>query len=818
MFKSRQTSIRGDNPQASRPDSDGDSASATHTDPRRKRRRLTDDREDQSSPLPAACNQCRLRKVRCDRLQPECSNCRKSGIECNSSNTLKRVNHVKQLRDDFSNVLKQLSDVDHALSVLTEITRQITARPCSHAKNPDSPPHSHDALPLSTSGLLDFFQLPSREDQRNSQGMNKPLSETVQLGHGRERLYSYPAPLVLIKSLFHQAERLLPDLGQQGEDREGKRRNIAHKTQDTTVSETLQRKLRDFPFISIHQELVIHRDASPLTTPPRLMVNLFINGYLQNINSRTPIFNDEDLYDAIDAHYSDKELHDNGARALIINNVILLELSLEIKTGRASRPNSRVPNNDILPSFLRNCARAIGNLDSFKAPTIISLQALMTLTLVAQEFYSNGTAERVCQAACQVGRIMGIHRSKDHDQDKSADTRGRLFRILYAMDKTRVFMTGQPCDLHLFDSDQHIGPDRNRQGDDHPVSDAFDHLMTIWEEIYLNLYSSWAMRSAIDARLNQMRFVTRSICRFSQTHSKLLSLSSLNVTADTDLLRIELLYGYQVSRILILRCDHDNKQSSANMRDLARSSLGLILKVCKPTLTTARVALLARMFRRYPIVAFVELVAFHLSNHLIKDEFDSTALADILLLRGVCNQLQVLQYDNLTPSFYTHMSEGLVWAVEMLEALTETVARPSSPNPQEEQDGSSQQSNDDNRESAAESPCDASPDMFDACDSSRQGRQELSQLTLFHNENSFTTQSNKPTAEVTDPGFLGPNTEPLELISGHSSPIYQLSSSDFGAPQSQFELASGPFSNDVNWSTFNLDFLQGTFAQGSSWD
>ncbi|KAI0817874.1 hypothetical protein GGR55DRAFT_694067 [Xylaria sp. FL0064] len=817
MSNSRQASLRGDEPQAPRSDRDSDSTSTTCTDSGRKRRRLTDGRENQCDALPAACNQCRLRKVRCDRLRPECSNCRKGGIECSSSNTLKRVNHVKQLRDDFCNVLKQLSDVDHALGVLTEITRQITARPRSHAKNTNSP-HNHDPMPLSTSGLFDFLQLPSREDSHNSPSLNKPLSETVQLGHGRERLYSYPAPLVLIKSLFHQAERLVPDTRQQCEDHEIKRGSINGKTQDTVASETLQRKLRDFPFMSMLQELVIHRDTSPLTTPPRLMVNLFIDGYLQNINKRTPIFNDEDLYDAIDAHYSDEELQDNGARALIINSIILLELGLEIKTGRASRPNSRVPNNDILPSFLRNCDRAIGNLDSFKAPTIISLQALMTLTLVAEEFYSNGTAERVCQAACQVGRIMGIHRLKDHDQDQSADTRGRLFRILYALDKTRVFMTGQPCDLHLFDSDQNIGPDRSRQGYDHPISDAFDHLMTIWEEIYLNLYSLWAMRSGMDTRFNQIHFVARSINRFSQTHSKLLSLSSLKVAADSDLLRIELLYGYQVSRILILRCDHDNEQSSTSMRDLARSSLALILKVGKPTLTTARVALLARMFRRYPIVAFVELVAFHLNNHLVKREFDTQALADIALLRGVCNQLQILQYDNPTPSFYTRMSEGLVWAVEMLEALTETITRPPSPKSHEGQDVFSQQINDDTYGSAAESPYDASPDMFDACDSSSQDGQDLSRLTFSHNESSFTTQTSKRPIEFTGHGCFGPDPKPAELVCAPSSPNYQPSSSVFGGPQSQFELASAPFSSDVSWDTFNLDFLQGTFTQGSSWD
>ncbi|KAI1307787.1 hypothetical protein F5Y03DRAFT_116245 [Xylaria venustula] len=815
MFSFRQTSVGG-GPQSPRPDHDSDSASATRTDNSRKRPRLGDGREDQRDPLPAACNQCRLRKVRCDRLQPECSNCRKGGIECNSSSTLKRVNHVKELRDDFSNVLKQLNDVDHALGILTEITRQITVRPCSHTINPYSPPNfnttSPDALPPSTSGLINLSQLAGLDERRKSQAINTPLSETVQLGHGRERLYSYPAPLVLVKSLFHEAEKLLADSDQQNEDHEGDRGNFIH---DPAARAALQQKLEYFPFITMHRELVLQNDTSSLSTPPRLMVNLFVNGYLENINTRTPIFNDENLHNIIDAHYNDKELQDSGARALIINNIILLELSLEIKTGRASRPSSRIPNNDILPSFLRNCDRAISNLDIFKAPTIVSLQALMTLTLVAQEFYTNGIAERVTQAACQVGRIMGVHRSKENHQ---CETRARLFRVLYAMDKTRVFMTGQPCDLYLFDSDQDIGPDHNRQGDDHSVIDAFDHLMTIWEEIYLNLYSSGASRSDMSTRLNQMRFVASSINRFSQTHAKLLSPCSSSDTADTDLLRLELRYGYQVSQILILRCDQDDEQSLTKMRDLSRSSLEMILEVCQPPMTTARFALLSRIFRRYPVVAFVELAAFYLNNCVEKDEFDRMTLTDIALLRSVCDQLQLLHYDNLTHSFYTRLGEGLLWAVETLEALTEPLTRP--PSPKLHPQVFSQQIKDDSRITTAESSRVASPDMFDSrIASPSQENHGFSQLTASHHpENNFIAQSSRRSVEPSRPGYFAPQTEPVEFISVPSSPNYRLDSSLFAASQSQLELTSEPLPNDVNWGAFSLDFLQGTFAQGSRWD
>jgi hypothetical protein len=122
---------------------------------------------------------------------------------------------------------------------------------------------------------------------------------------------------------------------------------------------------------------------NPITTPPRLMVNLFVDGYLKHINPRTPIFDDAGLHHAIDAHYSDERPQEGRVWALIINNIVLLELGLEIQAARASHSNSRGMNDDILPSFLRNCDRAINNLDAFMVPSLVNVQALMTLVCIS---------------------------------------------------------------------------------------------------------------------------------------------------------------------------------------------------------------------------------------------------------------------------------------------------------------------------------------------------------------------------------------------------------------------------------------------------
>lgn len=65
---------------------------------KRPRLRQNDPQSSSSNLSLSACDQCRIRKVRCDRQQPDCSNCRKAGTACNQTSNFKRVNHTKQLQ------------------------------------------------------------------------------------------------------------------------------------------------------------------------------------------------------------------------------------------------------------------------------------------------------------------------------------------------------------------------------------------------------------------------------------------------------------------------------------------------------------------------------------------------------------------------------------------------------------------------------------------------------------------------------------------------------------------------------------------------
>ncbi|KAK8039546.1 hypothetical protein PG993_007957 [Apiospora rasikravindrae] len=794
-------------------DPDSDSASLARTaGGRRKRARSNDD-----TPA-AACDQCRLRKVRCDRGLPACSNCRKSGVDCSSNLSAKRVNHTKQLRDDFSVVLTRLDHVDTTLAALTRFIHQVAARPgCTgHNSNAPSSCYADDPVPLPTPE--DIHEPPNTPESAEPSASEDVAYDTVESDEGGERVYGYPAPRVLIKALLRQAVGPLLETDQHaerhGNGEGGEMPYIARALQDPHVRATLQQKVDEFPFRSRRPEAAVLGDFNSLTTPPRLLCNLFLEGYLKHINHRTPIFDDAELRSAIETHYNQEHPKENSAWALIINNVVLLELGLEIQATRASYSHSRGMNDDILPSFLRNCDRAIGNLNTFMVPNLANVQALMTLTLVAREFYSHNTAQRVCQAACQAGRTFGLHRSKAQlwgatgDYDYQSDTaRQRVFQVLYTMDKQRVFMTGLPCDLHMFDSDHR------------PFADAFGQLANLWEEIYLKLYTSRAARASAKTRARQVQQLSSSLEKYAKKHADSIPSTLGSRAEDIDPIKIELLYGFLVSQVLVLRCDRRNEKSQDRLRALARKSLNLILAVCKPPLTTPRLALLSSIVGNYPMVAFFELASYRLARLFKTGEIDAAAQGDISLLRAVCEHLQMPENDNLTHIFYARLKLGLGWALDLLETLGEALARTEA-----NDGGGCQQYLRASPTCHSKNPSSpAIPELLAGCPI-RLPTGEPAHLGLQPSRPGETTDFDVgDLAERTGFGFLTPirRSNSIELA---SRPLSS-SGCGFGLPPvpctmgslSQSELASDLMTGTSDWDNFDMEYFQGTFGPEATW-
>ncbi|KAI0171780.1 hypothetical protein GGR52DRAFT_439093 [Hypoxylon sp. FL1284] len=372
----------------------------------RKRPRLgRDDSQNSnpsSNPPPAvACDQCKSRKVRYDRRQPCCSSCMKTGVECSRKNDVKRENHAKILRNDFSSVLDRLDNIDETLIKLTTAFNESSHPLASSDSNP-SYEHAHehlDSLPLASNaqsshvGLGSVLVLPSSQPDLGQSTLEKTedprlsaedqyVTETVELEVG-ERAYKDPAALSLLVSV----SRRLASICHVGADITGD--NTGDKTgyrATSSIREMMLRQLECFPIRGKCNQPIISNDCQPVIAPPQLITRLFIDGYLRDINTRFPIFDEKHLRDAIDIHYSNAPADEQVVGSpwpIIFNNIALLELGQETQVTRwqagsagASSVSTCPLTDDLVSSLLYHCDRAFADLTAYMRPSLLHVQAL----------------------------------------------------------------------------------------------------------------------------------------------------------------------------------------------------------------------------------------------------------------------------------------------------------------------------------------------------------------------------------------------------------------------------------------------------------
>ncbi|KOC13248.1 C6 transcription factor [Aspergillus flavus AF70] len=627
--------------------------------------------DNTSSP---ACNQCRTRKIRCDRQQPKCSNCRRADVECDFATTPKRVDRTKQLLNDFSGVVARLDRVDNSLAKLSEQLQQQQPCRCSHSPVPsqvDNPWGASEPAAIYTTYTpksSTSCRSPHLMEVDGSEDCDPeiPNGDLVDFDQGGQRLLDYPAALSLFKNLQRQITRWLTKDVPQGSELW---QVIA---QQPGFKASLEYQLEQFPFGGLCHEPVIVSDHRPISTPPRYLLELSLDGFLRHINIHTPIFDDSSLGKAIDTHYQSLSAGTGDAWALTFTNIIILTVALDARVARATASHLVSMNDDMLPSFLKNCDRALADLNRFTAPCLINVQVLLTLALVAREFYGSVVFEKVCQAVCQVARSTGLHRAhgaRSMRWEKMPE-RERLFWVVYTMDKQRAFLTGQPCDLYLFDSDIQLRSCGERAPFPLRLNAAYVHMMTIWEQIFINLYSSRAVFAGAADRSRQVQQLWGSLNEWNIKYHALLSSPILEKMADLAPMQLELKYCFMVSQVLVHRCDR-NARSQQRYRDPARSALKLIAQVAGDhrSITLARCAVLARMFRNYPLVAVHDLFSFCLTV----GEPDSTE--DGQLIHETRRHLELLHYADFPQAYFARLEVGLKWCTDMLDTIKDCLSR-----------------------------------------------------------------------------------------------------------------------------------------------
>ena len=200
--------------------------------------------------------------------------------------------------------------------------------------------------------------------------------------------------------------------------------------------------------------------------------------------------------------------------------------------------------------------------------------------------------------ACIVAKNMGLQRipgdsiSSYSPQDNE---RANLFWTLYVMDKERAFMSGIPCEIYLFDCDVRLSEQESGYTLSH-YRVALIHMMSLWEEIHIALYSSRVGRERISQTDNKVSRLNSRLTAWAYQHVELLNESGSN-GPWFPYLRQELKYLFHVAQILIHRCGSTDLSKQRRMAN-ARAALGIIKEIhgAAPCLRGAA------LLRRYLVV------------------------------------------------------------------------------------------------------------------------------------------------------------------------------------------------------------------------
>ncbi|KAL2864998.1 Zn(II)2Cys6 transcription factor [Aspergillus lucknowensis] len=634
-------------PPRQQPRSGGSSNTDTPTTTNSRRRPREDD-DTQGPP----CTQCRIRKVRCDRQQPDCSNCRRGGVSCDYSNSPSRAYQVKDLLDAFTSVTTRLDRLESTLAGLVDYIK-----------------HSR-ATGLELPAITGSSRLESHSRERQEGPPVEPEPEPELEPPENECAVRYPAALALFTSLYRRLACVVS-----GASREpGSLWALA--AQNGVMRRVLRRQLDIFPFNGGCLEIPIAGDNAPIQAPLRCFVESQVQTYLDHINSHTPIFDKTGLEDGIAFYYDSPPCQQYSVQALTLSNVVLLAKSANcaIQRGLPLDQETREHEKSVAQFLRANCDRALQNLEEFSKPSLENLKALLTLALVCQEFYNNPVFSRVCQAVTRMVRAMGLAQgpsqaSRSWDDISESE---RLYWVAYILDKGIVFLSGHPGELNLFDSSHRLYSCDGKHPTTLQLFGARTHLMTIWEDIYSTLYSPRSTILHESDRQGQAGRLRDVLEWWRDTHKALLGKELLDRAYHLKHQQSELKYAFYVSKILVDRCD-TSLSPQQRYRDTSRAALELFKEVAQGQPTPCTFAILGRMFRNFPMVAFHDLFVYI----LISDKSELPENAE--LLHDIRRILEPLRNPNFPESYCNKLHAGFSWCVTQLDILQNMTKDASSP-------------------------------------------------------------------------------------------------------------------------------------------
>ncbi|PYH93828.1 hypothetical protein BO71DRAFT_441429 [Aspergillus ellipticus CBS 707.79] len=635
-------------------------------------RRSSSASQEAEEPLAtAACENCRTRKVRCDRQIPQCSNCLKAGVPCEFPNRGKRINHVKQLVEDVSGLASRLDSIDQAINTLVQ---NVSALQAASMAATDSSSRSSTMLMPELSPGPDVEEMESifyASYWDGGDGRNKRGVASSPPGPGRDVSLGH----IGARSLFDNSRRTLAGLLEQlrysgGQDSDpnattnGRVGGLFASPQVGVLESTLQTKYEIYPLTQAPDLPPFTGDGQVVASPPRSLLETCLPVYLEYFNITIPVFHEFQLKEAINSYYANGSARSDEAYHLCFNNIIVLALGLRSRLTRMDRTFPKGMSDELLPAFLNNSFRAFQRLSTFQQPRLVCCQALATLAMVAREYHESRVFDTICHATSQAVKSMGLQQCNSVNASLSAadEERRDLYWAVFVMDKQRTYMAGRPFDLHFYDSDVQLLRTMAGQSLVQHYRTAHVHMMAVWEEIYIYLYSARAFRRGPAYRQSQIAKLDGLTRSWYARNGSLLAKSGTGEISALEGWRIELKYAFHIGQVLVHRFSSNESSQHVALAN-SRAALRIICDVFHTKQTEGSISLLARLFRHYPLVSIHGLFASFLANPT------ADLVEDLVLIDGVADALYPLCDANLPTSCLHLVNDGIQWYREIAKVF-----------------------------------------------------------------------------------------------------------------------------------------------------
>ncbi|KAB8234773.1 hypothetical protein BDV23DRAFT_30138 [Aspergillus alliaceus] len=438
-----------------------------------------------SLPVRRACDQCRLRKIRCDKRSP-CSNCRSSQIACRTTGAgqkpreqRRRVLISDQYERKIDLIEDRLTSIEQVLRDLkSTVTSNTPAETCFHA-TPDSGQMTPSAPGLASdiNAALDQHESgPTFEGNSSLLAHSAYASEFLETAVSRSALQlSSPkisAALSTLKQLVtmqdHQAhpsskevrfpnQKAMPSSGL---------RNLSMPPVQVVLP--LLRRLKDHP-------ATLLLGFFPFITEDRLLEKC-----------RKVYFATEDYTDA----------------TFIVVNACLFYLFCELSITSTDASSQEL--YDKYGDLCRvNLETGLANLNLLMPATIDSIEALTMGAIHAIEISKPSFALALTSTASRMCQTLGYHRSSSMENDKPGikQTKLRIFWAVYVTDKALSLRLGRAPSIQ--DYDISLPTKFEQLGNFEPwrtIYPLWIQLARIQGKVYEMLYSPAALRKPASER------------------------------------------------------------------------------------------------------------------------------------------------------------------------------------------------------------------------------------------------------------------------------------------------------------------------------